>query len=106
MNTKTHIDAGICGFLTAVVMECQDNQQVTLQIESTCDKIKKLAAVIMSQNPVDAYVEILPTGRSIILKVASEQLTGCCAGCVVPAAFLRPCRLRPDWHCQKIFKLK
>ena len=106
MNAKAQIDAGICGFLTTVVAESQDNQQVTLQIESTCDKIKNLAAVIMSQNPIDAYVEILPTGRSLILKTAAEQLTGCCAGCVVPAGIFKAMQVAAGLALPKEIRIK
>lgn len=89
MKADIHIDAGICGFITNVKTESDDDQMVKFQIESTCDKIKKLAILIMEHNPVDAYSEISPMGQSLVLKTAAENLNGCCAGCVVPAGIFK-----------------
>ncbi len=89
MTANVQIDAGICGFQTMVKAECNDDQHVVLQIESNCDKIKLLAEAIHQFNPVDAYQEILPTAQSQILKSAAEILTGCCAGCIVPAGIFK-----------------
>jgi len=46
MNSSVQIDAGICGFQTMVKAECNNDQHVSLQIESNCDKIKLLAEAI------------------------------------------------------------
>ncbi len=89
MKSDINIDAGVCGFFTSVKTESPDDQLVAFQIESTCDKIKNLATIIMKQNPVDAFSEISPIGQSFILKTAAENLTGCCAGCVVPAGIFK-----------------
>lgn len=89
MTATVQIDAGICGFQTMIKAECNDDQHVVLQIESNCDKIKLLAEAIQKINPVNAYQEILPTVPSQILKSASEILTDCCAGCVVPAGIFK-----------------
>ena len=89
MTANVQIDAGICGFLTMVNAECDDEQHVSLQIESTCDKIKLLAEAIHKMNPVDAYQEIMPTAQSQILTSAAEILTGCCAGCLAPVGIFK-----------------
>lgn len=89
MKSNVQINAGICGFLTTVKAESQDNQQVLLEIESSCDNIKKLAALIHEQNPVDAYLEISPAGDSIILGTAMKNQIGCCIGCVVPVGIFK-----------------
>lgn len=83
------IQAGICGFTTDVHASSEDYQNVRLNIESTCDKIQKLADMLQQHNPLDAYQEISSQTSSIILTSARELLKGCCAGCVVPPGIFK-----------------
>jgi hypothetical protein len=77
----TEIKAGVCGFVTKVHARSDDMQNVTLEIESTCEKIRGLAERLST---VDAYQEIGDGFESVVLKTARGHLAGCCAGCVVP----------------------
>jgi hypothetical protein len=77
----TDIHAGICGFRTRVRAHSDDMQNVTLEIESTCEKISTLAAKL---GPIDAYREIGDGFDGVVLTAARDVLKGCCAGCVVP----------------------
>ncbi len=89
MTSDVFIQAGICGFETHVRATSEDQQLVTFKIESTCEKVHRLAEKIQQQNPVDAYTEIFPSTNSLILSSASIASQGCCAGCVVPAGIFK-----------------
>jgi len=82
----TEIQAGVCGFRTTVKGGSDDMQNITVEIESTCDKIKALAADIRT---VDAYAEIGAGSEGIVLTAARARLRGCCAGCVVPSGIFK-----------------
>jgi hypothetical protein len=64
-----------------------DNQHVVFEVESNCKNIAALGGALKDQGPIDAYEEI--AGRSVLLKTARETLTGCCAGCAVPAGLFK-----------------
>lgn len=82
----TDIQAGICGFRTVVRARSDDMQNVTLQVESTCEKIAALAAQL---GPIDAYQEIGDGFDGIVLTAARNALKGCCAGCAVPSGIFK-----------------
>lgn len=81
MKVKAEIDAGICGFKTIAIVMCDDNQHVTFDINSSCEKIRSLAAAIANREPVDAFQEISPTGEGVVLGAARESHKGGCAAC-------------------------
>ncbi len=89
MNIKTSIDAGICGFRTNIVTGSEDDQNVTFQIESGCEKIRSLAQALRARGPVDAYQEISPSAESVIMATVRDTLKGCCAGCAVPVGIFK-----------------
>ena len=82
----TDIQAGICGFRTTVRARSDDMQNVTLEIESTCEKISALAARL---GPIDAYQEIGDGFDGVVLTAARVALKGCCAGCAVPSGIFK-----------------
>ena len=53
---KTTIKAGVCGFRTTVLARSDDMQNVSLTIESDCEKIQGVAEGLTA--PIDAYQEI------------------------------------------------
>ena len=83
---KTAIQAGICGFSTMVRARSDDMQNVTLEITSTCDKIRGLAADL---GPIDAYQEIGDGFDGMIHQAVQKHLKGCCSGCVVPSGIFK-----------------
>ena len=89
MKTDITIDAGICGFKTKVNAHSEDNQFVSFEIESDCEKIINLAEKLNKKTPVDAFQEISPQSESTILQVTQSVLKGCCAGCVVPVGIFK-----------------
>lgn len=80
------IQAGICGFTTEVVATSEDSQHVTLQVESTCDNIRQLAAKLPT---LDAYSELGAGFAGEFHTVVRESLRGCCSGCVVPCGLFK-----------------
>lgn len=89
MKANTQIQAGICGFVTHVSAESEDQQNVNFGIKSDCEKIEVLAAKLNKIQPIDAFQEISPTGDNKIMPVVRETLKGCCAGCAVPAGIFK-----------------
>jgi len=89
MKTITQIQAGICGFVTHVSAESEDNQNVNFGIKSNCEKIEALAVKLNTIQPVDAFQEISPAGEGRIMAVVRETLKGCCAGCAVPVGIFK-----------------
>jgi len=89
MQAKVEIDAGICGFRTVACVTSDDSQNVTFVTDSGCEKIRGLAARLQAHGPIDAYQEISPATESVVLATVRETLTGCCAGCAVPAGLFK-----------------
>lgn len=90
MKANVEIDAGICGFYTKAQVNSKDNRNVTFDIDTTCDKIARLAKAIEEKGAIDAYQEISPRNSSIIMMTAIEEtLKGCCAGCAVPVGLFK-----------------
>jgi hypothetical protein len=89
MKATTHIEAGICGFHTTVQAHSEDDQNVTFELETNCEKIGHLGALLKAQGPLDAYEEINPASGSRLLATARQALPGCCAGCAVPVGLFK-----------------
>lgn len=84
---KTTINAGVCGFKTTVLARSDDMQNVTLSIESDCEKIQGLAEGLSA--PIDAYQEIGAGFNGEVYQAVLARLKGCCAGCVVPCGIFK-----------------
>jgi len=89
MKAKVEIEAGVCGFRTTACMTSEDNQNVTFDVQSTCEKIQRLGALLHEKSPVDAYAEISPEAESVVMGAVRSTLKGCCAGCAVPAGLFK-----------------
>ena len=72
MKAKAEIDAGVCGFKTVAVVTCEDAQHVKVEIDSGCEKVRAMGALLKDKGPIDAFGEITPKGRSVILGAARE----------------------------------
>jgi len=88
MNCKGHIHAGVCGFQTSVAAESPDDQNVTLTIETDCEKIGALADALAGKE-IDAYEEIARGSDGVVLTTTREKLIGCCAACAVPVGIFK-----------------
>jgi len=89
MIAKAKIDAGICGFHTKVVATSEDCQFVRFDITTSCDKIRDLADSLQEKGGIDAFLEISPTDKSVIMNCVKSKLTGCCAGCAVAVGIFK-----------------
>ncbi len=88
MNCKADISAGVCGFKTAVSASSPDDQMVTLQIETDCPKIGAVAQSLGGKE-IDGYQEIQAGFGGVVMSAARANLSGCCAGCIVPAGIFK-----------------
>ena len=89
MEGVAQIDAGVCGFHTSACVRSEDGQNVTFEIQSSCDKIEQVAAALAAQGQIDSYQEISAGSQGVLLQTARSTLTGCCAGCAVPAGLFK-----------------
>jgi len=89
MKAKSEIDAGICGFHTAVRVHSEDDQNVTFAVDSNCEKIQRLGARLAELGALDAYEEINPSSESVLMTTVRAVLPGCCAGCAVPVGLFK-----------------
>lgn len=89
MKSHIEVDAGICGFHTTVLASSPDDQNVSFEIASDCEKIRGIADALRAHGPVDAYAEVNPAGRSVVMGTARAGLKGCCAGCAVPVGLFK-----------------
>jgi hypothetical protein len=85
-TAKGTINAGVCGFVTEVTAICEDSQNVSFAVESTCEKIRALGAALPT---VDAYAEIGAGFEGQVLSTVRTIVGGCCAGCIVPAGVFK-----------------
>ena len=88
MKCTAHIQAGVCGFATTVTADSPDDQMVTLEIETNCDKIAGLAQAL-NGNEIDGYDEIAKGFDGVVMSAVRSYLSGCCAGCAVPAGIFK-----------------
>ena len=89
MKAVVDIDAGICGFKTRSVVTSENGQNVFFDVQSDYEKIRRVGAELKMNNEIDAYEEISAAGESVLLKTTRNVLTGCCAGCAVPAGLFK-----------------
>jgi hypothetical protein len=83
---RTTVRAGICGFITTIVANSDDMQNVTFQIESDCGNIQELAEDFPA---IDGYSEIGGGFDGVINQTVRGALKGCCSGCVVPCGIFK-----------------
>ncbi len=89
MKANVQVDAGICGFRTSACVNSEDDQHVAFDVKSDCEKIVSLGAALREKGMIDAYQEISPASESVLMRTVRSVLTGCCAGCAVPAGLFK-----------------
>jgi len=80
---NTTVQGGICGSVTNIRAECEDSQNVTLHITTTCQNIQTFAKALPES--IDAYNELGKGYDGAIWSAARSSVPKGCAGCVVPA---------------------
>jgi len=83
---KTKVEAGVCGFVSDIEAYSEDSQHVSFKIETTCNKIGKLAEKLPT---VDAYNEIQHGFDGELYGIIKQELKGCCSGCAVPVGIFK-----------------
>ena len=72
--------------MTTVGAASDDMQNVSFEIETDCETIRKLAAGLPD---VDGYMEIGAGFDGSIYQAVRSTMKGCCAGCAVPCAIFK-----------------
>jgi len=81
---KATVHAGICGFVTRVRAEGEDDYTVRLQVESDCAKVSAFAQDLLAAGDLSALDELSQGHEGSILSAARRHLKGCCSACVAP----------------------
>lgn len=89
MKAHSHIDAGTCGFHTAVVADSPDKRHVSFAIETECDVVARLVAALEDLQPIDVYGEVDKRRESVILATALETMAECRKSCAVPLGIFK-----------------
>ena len=70
--TTVRIDAGVCGFVTKVVAESEDGQEVKLRIVSGCPAVQKMAEAL--GDTFDAFeLCLVKPGKGPLYEYAGEN---------------------------------
>ena len=88
MKCMARVQAGVCGFSTTVAADSPDDQMVTLEMETDCQKIAALAEVLRGKE-IDGYDEIHAGFDGVVMRAVRASLSGCCAGCAVPVGIFK-----------------
>jgi hypothetical protein len=89
MKAKVDIEAGVCGFHTTACVTSEDGQNVAFDVDTDCDKIRQLGAALKDKGLIDAYQEISPVGKSVVMQTVQFTLNGCRVGRAVPAGLFK-----------------
>jgi hypothetical protein len=106
MRAKVHVDAGVCGFHSAVHASSEDGMFVEFEVQSDCDKIRGLGEALVARGPINAYEEISPVGDSVVMATVRECLKGCCAGCAVPVGMFKSMQVAAGLALPKDIKIQ
>ena len=88
MKCIARVQAGVCGFSTTVTADSPDDQMVTLEVETDCQKIAGLAEALRGKE-IDGYDEIAKGFDGVVMSAVRATLSGCCAGCAVPVGIFK-----------------
>lgn len=70
--TRVEIDPGVCGFVTIVTAESEDQQEVRVTVKSGCESIRKMMEELGSE--FDAFeVCLVRPGEGPLFEYASEH---------------------------------
>jgi hypothetical protein len=89
MEARADVQAGVCGFRSAVAASCADHRHAQLAVTSDCETVGALAAALREHGPFDAFDEIDSRTESALMAVVRAHLKGCCAGCAVPVGLFK-----------------
>ncbi len=82
---KVKVEAGVCGFITEIQTLVNDDQKVTLDIESECPHVMALAEEYpKSEGMMEVFLSF---GESPLFKAAKNTLQH--SACPVPTAIMK-----------------
>lgn len=85
--TKVLIDPGVCGFLTKVSADSEDQQEVKIHVSSGCKAVQEMMAAL--GNTFDAYeLCLVKPGMGPLYEYAKERFPGH-TGCPVIAGITK-----------------
>jgi len=88
-KAKAKVTPGICGFSTRVQVESDDSYQVTVSLESNCEKVQAYGNALSDLGPLSVFDELRKGNDGLILGTPQQYLKGCCAACVTPAGVFK-----------------
>lgn len=106
MHSTCDIHAGVCGFHTRATAISDDSQHVTFEVVSDCRKIAGLGQRLAEAGALDAYGEIDARTGSVLLAMARDALTGCCAGCAIPVGLFKAMQIAAGLALPKDITIK
>ena len=89
MKATVEVDAGVCGFHTVATVISPDNQNVSFEVQSDCEKIRAVGEHLKGKGTIDAYQEISPAREGVLMQTVRSTLKGCCVGCAVPSGLFK-----------------
>ncbi len=104
-HTKKAVE-DICGFRTAACVMTDDDQNVTFELRTDCEKIRHLEEALTAQGPIGAYQEISAEGTSVVLGVARETFKGCCAACATTVGVFKAMQVAAGLALPKDISIK
>lgn len=93
--TEVKVNSNICGF-THVVRGKKDGQKIIVDIDTPCEKIKK-----MSHLEVD-IMDLFDIKDNIVMEKAKDAR--CTATCLVPCAVMHICCIEADFMSSTLAK--
>jgi hypothetical protein len=91
MKVTVEIEAGICGFHTKAAANSPDDQNVSFDVQTDCEKIRQLGDLLKTQGPFDVFQEIGPSPGSKVMQAARSL----CSPPVRGLAFVPSCLTGP-----------
>ena len=73
MKCRARVQAGVCGFMTTVTANSPDDQLVTFEIETDCQKIAALTESLKGKE-IDGYDEITAGFDGVIMSAVRATL--------------------------------
>ena len=106
MKARVHVEAGVCNFVTTVCASSEDDQHVTFDIRTDCEKIASLGLRLKGKGAIDAFQEINTASEGVVMAIARGSLKGCCAGCAVPVGVFKAMQVAAGLALPKDIRLK
>ncbi len=103
--TKVRINPGICGFVTQVTAQSDDQEEVTVKVASGCESVRNMMEAL--GDTFDAYeVCLTKPGANMFFQYAAEHFpvhAGCPVICGIVKCVEAECRLALKQEASIVF---